>query len=79
MFSLSMTRRSTADLVGELLSQNPGAEIQYAVSGADVVENTPVSDLAANRPCLQIDYAENGREALAKLARSRRTWSSPIC
>ena len=27
------------------------------------------SELAAGRPCLQIDYAEDGREALAKLAR----------
>ena len=56
-------------LVGELLSQNPGVEIQYAVNGAEIVENTPVGELAAGGPCLQIDYAENGREALAKLAR----------
>ena len=66
-------------LVGELLSQNPGVEIQYAVDGAETVENTPVGELAAGGPCLQIDYAEDGREALAKLARRRSTWSSPIC
>ena len=56
-------------LVGELLSKNPGVEIQYAVNGANAVENTPVGQLAAGGPCLQLDYAENGREALAALAR----------
>ncbi len=56
-------------LVGELLSQNPGMELQYAVSGAEIVENTPLSELAAGRPCLELDYAEDGAEALAKLAR----------
>jgi CheY-like chemotaxis protein/anti-sigma regulatory factor (Ser/Thr protein kinase) len=56
-------------LVGELLSQNPGAALQYAVSGAEAVENMPVGELAAGGPCLQIEYAEDGRDALAKLAR----------
>ncbi len=56
-------------LVGELLSQNPGVAVQYAVGGAESVENTPVGELAASGPCLQIEYAENGRDALARLAR----------
>ncbi|MGO9110100.1 MAG: response regulator [Thermoguttaceae bacterium] len=56
-------------VVGDLLSKNPGVEIQYAVDGAGIVENTPFGELAANGPHLQIDYAENGREALARLAR----------
>ena len=56
-------------LVGELLSKNPGLEIQYAVDGAEAVENMPVGELAAGGPLLHIDYAEDGREALAKLAR----------
>ncbi len=55
-------------LVGELLSRNPGVEVQYAVDGAEIVENTPFGELAADGLDLQIDYAENGRQALAKLA-----------
>ena len=56
-------------LVGELLSKNPGVEIRYAVEGEADVENTPVSELAAGGQCLDLDFAENGRDALSKLAR----------
>jgi CheY-like chemotaxis protein/anti-sigma regulatory factor (Ser/Thr protein kinase) len=56
-------------LVGELLSKNPGLEIQYAMDGADAVENVPMGELAAGGHGLQLDYAVDGREALAKLAR----------
>ncbi len=56
-------------LVGELLSKNSGAEIRYAVEDAEIVENTPMGELTAGAPFLQIEYAENGREALAGLAR----------
>jgi CheY-like chemotaxis protein/anti-sigma regulatory factor (Ser/Thr protein kinase) len=56
-------------LVGELLSKNPGVEIQYAVDGADAVENTPMGVVAAGGPSLELDYAVDGRDALAKLAR----------
>ncbi len=55
-------------LVGELLSNSPGMEIQYEVEGIEAMENTPVSELAAGGTCLQIDYAEDGRDALAQLA-----------
>jgi CheY-like chemotaxis protein/anti-sigma regulatory factor (Ser/Thr protein kinase) len=57
-------------LVGELLSKDPGVEIQYAVDGADAVENAPMGELASGRLGLQLDYAVDGREALAKLAKS---------
>ena len=55
-------------VVGELLSRPPSVEDQYAVDGAEVVENTPFGELAAGGPHFQIDYAEDGRQALAKLA-----------
>ena len=55
-------------VVGELLSRHPSVEVQYEVDGAEVVENTPFTELAAGGPHFQIDYAEDGRQALAKLA-----------
>jgi CheY-like chemotaxis protein len=57
-------------LVGELLSQDPGVEVRYAVGGSGTVENTPFGELAEGGPCLDIEYAEDGRQALALLARS---------
>jgi CheY-like chemotaxis protein len=55
-------------LVGELLSQNPGVAVQYAIDGAETVENTSFGALASGGPCLEIEYAEDGRQALARLA-----------
>lgn len=56
-------------LVGELLSKNPGVWLQYAVEGPASVESKPVDELASSGSVLQIDYAVNGREALAKIVR----------
>ena len=71
MISILVVDDSPVDrrLVGELLSKNPGVQVQYAVDGAETVDSKSVGELAAGVPTVQIDYAFDGRDALSKLAR----------
>ena len=66
-----MIPRLTVGSWANCCQKNPGVQFLYAVDGAESVDSKSVAELAEGGSSLEIDYAVDGRDALAKIGRRR--------